>query len=546
MRKTRFAPTAQWRNDLNAYGALSPELIRSILDSAPDAMVVIDRTGTIILASQQVTDLFGYDRVDLVGRAIEILLPRRFHARHVMHRQHYAARGRRRPMGTGLDLFAARKDGSEFPVEICLSPISDGVNALVVAAIRDVSDRQRVQMELREARAAAESANLAKGRFLATASHDLRQPLQTLALLMGGLRRMVKDHDHHEVLVQAEQAISAMGRLLNGLLDISKLEAGVVKPEATDFAVATLFEELRAEFAGVAASKGLELSMESCDSAVHSDPSLLGQVLRNLVSNAVKYTRAGWVQLRCLLQQEFVRIEVSDTGIGIPADQLAHIYEEFFQVGCPPNSVRDGYGLGLSIVQRIVHLLDLNLEVTSQVGMGSTFALLVPASHVNLLRDDPYSLHRGDPERVSVARPHVLLVEDDAAVRGATEMLLKVAGYRVTAAACVSRAIAEAREHRNFDLLITDYHLGGSETGMDVITAVRLEIDPDLKALLVTGDTSSAVKHLEHDANTRIASKPINADDFLCLLEALRGCAQTAGVTQPMCRPPQVFPARAL
>ncbi|MGO9994392.1 MAG: ATP-binding protein [Steroidobacteraceae bacterium] len=529
---------------MNAYPALSPELIRSILDSAPDAMVVIDPTGTIILASQQVTDLFGYDRADLVGRGIEILLPRRFHARHVMHRQQYAASGRRRPMGTGLDLFAARKDGSEFPVEICLSPISDGVNALVVAAIRDVSDRRRVQMELREARAAAECANLAKGRFLATASHDLRQPLQTLALLMGGLRRMVKDDDQREALVQAEQAIGAMGRLLNGLLDISKLEAGVVKPEITDFAVATLFEELRAEFAGVAASKGLEFSMGSCDSAVHSDPSLLGQVLRNLVSNALKYTRAGWVQLHCLLQQGFVRIEVSDTGIGIPADQLAHIYEEFFQVGCSPNSVRDGYGLGLSIVQRIVRLLDLKLEVTSQIGKGSTFALLVPASHVSLLRDEAHSAERGDPESVSAGRPHVLLVEDDAAVRGATGMLLKVAGYRVTAAACLSQAIAEAREHRNFDLLITDYHLGGTETGMDVITAVRLEIGPDLKALLVTGDTSSAVKDLEHDANTRIASKPINADDFLRLLEVLRSCAQTPCVSQPFYRPPHSFSAR--
>jgi two-component system, sensor histidine kinase len=531
---------------LNACRALSPELIRSILDSAPDAMVVIDRTGTIILASQQVTELFGYDRADLVGAGIEILLPRRFHAQHVMHRQQYAAGGRRRPMGTGLDLFAARKDGSEFPVEICLSPISDGVNALVVAAIRDVSDRRRVQMELREAHAAAERANLAKGRFLATASHDLRQPLQTLALLMGGLRRVVKNDDQSEALLQAEQAIGAMGRLLNGLLDISKLEAGVVKPQITNFPVATLFEELRAEFAGVAFSKGLELSIESNDRAVHSDPSLLGQVLRNLVSNALKYTRTGRVQLRCLPQQKFVRIEVADTGIGIPADQLAHIYEEFFQVGCSPNSVRDGYGLGLSIVQRIVLLLDLKLEVTSQLGKGSTFSLLVPASHVHLRRDEAHPTERGDPQSVSAARPQVLLVEDDATVRGATEMLLKVAGYRVTAAASLSQAITEAREYRDFDLLITDYHLGGTETGLDVITAVRLEIGADLKALLVTGDTSSAVKDLAHDANTRIASKPINADDFLRLLEALRSCAQTPCISEPFFSRPQIFPARML
>ena len=461
---------------MNEYGALSPELIRSILDSAPDAMVVIDRTGTIILASQQVTDLFGYDRADLVGRGVEILLPRRFHARHVMHRQQYAASGRRRPMGTGLDLFAARKDGSEFPVEICLSPITDGVNALVVAAIRDVSDRQRVQMELREARAAAECANLAKGRFLATASHDLRQPLQTLALLMGGLRRMVTDDDQREALVQAEQAIGAMGRLLNGLLDISKLESGVVKTEITDFAVTTLFEELRAEFAGVAASKGLELSMESCDSAVHSDPSLLGQVLRNLVSNALKYTQRRMGRARAVCRSRSSSASKSrDTGIGIPADQLAHIYEEFFQVGGSPNTVRDGYGLGLSIVQRIVRLLDLKLEVTSRLArdrrLRSWYRRVVSAFCATSRAT--WRILAIPRERERALGRMCCSSKTMQAVRRATSMLLKVAGYRVTAAACVSQAIAEAREHRNFDLLITDYHLGSTETGMDVITAVR-------------------------------------------------------------------------
>jgi two-component system, sensor histidine kinase len=531
---------------LDEYGALSPELTRSILDSAPDAMVVIDPTGTIILANQQVTELFGYDKTDLVGRGVEILLPRRFHARHMMHRQQYAASGRRRPMGTGLDLFASRNDGSEFPVEICLSPITDGVNALVVAAIRDVSDRQRVQIQLREARAAAESANLAKGRFLATASHDLRQPLQTLALLTGGLRRVITDDDQSDALVQAEQAIGAMGRLLNALLDISKLESGVIKTEIMDFTVTALFEELRAEFAGVAASKGLDLIIESSDIAVRSDPSLLGQVLRNLVSNAIKYTRAGWVKIRASSQQAFVRIEVCDTGIGIPADQLAHIYEEFFQVGGTPNTVRDGYGLGLSIVQRIVRLLDLKLEVMSEIGRGSTFSLTVPTSHVSVLHEAAPLADLGASAGVSARRPHVLVVEDDQAVRHATRMLLKIAGYRVIEASCLSQAIAEAREHPALDLLITDYHLGSTETGMDVIAAVRAEVSPDLKALLISGDTSSAVKEHAHDANTRIASKPINADEFLRLLEVLQSSVQPLRVTQPSSNQPWIIAARSI
>jgi len=525
---------------------LPPELVCSILDSAPDAMVVIDSTGTIILATQQVTEVFGYDRADLVGQSVEILLPRRFHARHVMHRQQYVASGRRRPMGTGLDLFAARKDGSEFPVEICLSPITDGVNALVVAAIRDVSDRRRVQMELQEARTAAESANLAKGRFLATASHDLRQPLQTLALLTGGLRRMVRDNDHREVLVQAEQAIGAMGRLLNALLDISKLESGAVKTEITDFTVTKLFEELRAEFANLAADKGLALSIESADNAIHSDPSLLGQVLRNLVANALKYTRAGSVQLRCLSQHAFVRIEVCDTGIGIPSDQLTRIYDEFFQVGGTPNSVRDGYGLGLSIVQRIVRLLDLKLEVRSEVGKGSTFSLLVPASSACQSREVVPLQDANAIAGVGARRPHVLLVEDDQAVRRATSLLLRVAGYRVTEVSCHAQAVAEAREHHDIDLLITDYHLGTTETGMDVITALRAELGPQVNALLVSGDTSSAIKHLKQDATTRIASKPIGADELLKLLERLQTCVHAPRLAQSLHREPETFAAHAL
>ena len=239
-----------------------------------------------------------------------------------------------------------------------------------LARARDLAD---------EARGVADRANQGKSRFLATASHDLRQPLQTLALLNGTLRRIVGDPDAAEALSQQDQAIGAMSRLLNTLLDISKLESGAIKPEPTDFTVAALFQELRSEFASMAANKGLQLEVEACADQVHSDPSLVEQILRNLVSNAIKYTREGWVRLRCLHEAPLIRIEVLDTGIGIPADQIPYIYDEFYQVGVPSNSSRDGYGLGLSIVQRLVKLLTLKLDVRSEVGQGSTFSLVLPA-----------------------------------------------------------------------------------------------------------------------------------------------------------------------
>ena len=500
----------------------SPTLVPTVLDAAPDAMLVIDDAGTIVFANQQVTALLGYERPELLGRAVDSLVPERFRHRHAGHRQDYAASGQRRPMGSGLDLFARRKDGIEVPVEVSLSPITEGPGGLVAAALRDVTDRRRTQLELQAARESAERANLAKSRFLATASHDLRQPLQTLSLLNGSLRRLVADADLVAVLAQQDQAIQAMTRLLNALLDISKLESGAIRPEITDFTVQALFEELRGEFAALAANKGLQLAVEPCADAIHSDPALVGQVLRNLVSNAIKYTREGVVRLRCAHEQAMVRLEVLDTGIGIPASQLPYICDEFFQVDVPSNTTRDGYGLGLSIVQRITRLLDLRLEVRSEVGRGSTFSLSVPASSERPAQAADGARRASAAGRGATPSPHVLLVEDDEAVRGATQLLLRVAGYRVSVASSVREAAARVQAAPDVDLLVSDYHLGSDETGLQAIAAVRAVVDPQLRAVLVTGDTSSAVRELACDVNTRIASKPINADEFLALLEDLR------------------------
>ena len=351
-------------------------------------MIVIDGSGTIRFANRQVSAVFGYAHEELVGQKVEFLMPTRFRARHLPHRQSYSRSLRLRPMGIGLELFGLRKDGTEFPVEISLSPIDDDSETLVAAAIRDVTDRKRVEAELivaRQnadvARESADRANQGKSRFLATASHDLRQPLQTLSLLNGMLRRAIAEPVAAEALGQQELAIESMSRLLNALLDISKLESGAIKPDPTDFSVSGLFEELRLEFAGLASSRGLTLKVSGSDDYAHSDRALVEQILMNLLSNAIKYTREGWVALRCLLDASLLRIEVEDTGIGIPPDQLRLIYDEFYQIGVPTNSSREGYGLGLSIVQRLVTLLSAKLEVRSEVGKGSVFSLTLPAGH---------------------------------------------------------------------------------------------------------------------------------------------------------------------
>ena len=514
--------------DIALMRSTPPELARSALDAAPDAMVIIDSTGAILFANKQVSALFGYDHEQVIGLNIEQLMPERFRVRHVAHRDHYINSVRVRPMGAGLDLFARRGDGTEFPVEISLAPIQDGDRMLVAAAIRDSTERVRAKTELIAARETAESArevadraNQGKSRFLATASHDLRQPLQSLALLNGSLRRVVTDEIAREALEQQELAIGAMSRLLNALLDISKLESGAIKPELTDFKVAQLFEELRHEFAGIAARKGLELQIKPSAECVYSDPSLVEQILRNLLSNAIKYTREGRVQLRCSGEQgRLVRIEVLDTGIGIPADQLPYIYDEFYQVGVPTNSTRDGYGLGLSIVQRLVKLLNLGFQVHSEVGKGSTFALVLPPSMQQIVPDRVAA--REQPKtRQAADKRHVLLVEDDAGVRDATRMLLRVEGYRVTAVGSLGDALSAARNEAAMDLILTDYHLGSGETGTQVIAALREILGHPVKAVLMTGDTSSAMRELPVESGVKVASKPIKAEELLALIKSL-------------------------
>jgi PAS domain S-box-containing protein len=499
---------------------LSAELVRSVLDSAPDAMIVIDSSGSVLFANHQVAALFGHAPESVIGQKVEMLLPPRFHQRHVGHRSNYAKAGRVRPMGMGLDLFALRADGSEFQVEISLSPITDGDEVLIAAAIRDVTDRKRAEQELKEARAEADRANLAKSRFLATASHDLRQPLQSLGMLNGTLRRLIADGEALEALEQQELAIGSMSRLLNALLDISKLESGAIKPDITDFRVAALFDELRTEFASLARSKGLQFVVEASAENVHSDPSLVGQILRNLVANAIKYTPAGVVRLVCQRYDGHLRIEVRDSGIGIPAEQLRFIYDEFYQVGVGTNTSRDGYGLGLSIVQRLVKLLELRIDVESTVGVGSTFSLSLPlgtsVSATVTTRSRPAT-----PAARPGVQQHVLLVEDDPGVRNATRVFLKGEGYRVTATASLSEAIRCASEARDIDIIVSDYHLGSGGTGTEVIASVRKVLNRVTAAVLVTGDTSNAIRELGRDAQLRITSKPINADEMLALIREL-------------------------
>jgi PAS domain S-box-containing protein len=499
------------------------QALDDLLELTPDAMLIVDAAGTVVHANRLVTALFGGRREEIVDRSVAYILSETPATRDGTGPSASAATRWTRSVGPCLQLHGRRADGGVFPAEVSLSPLRDG---LIAAAIRDATNRQLAESELiaaresaNRAREEADRANVAKSRFLATASHDLRQPLQSLTLLNGALRRMCPDAIVRDAVAQQAQAIEAMKRLLNALLDIGKLESGAVKAQPVDFQLAPLFDRLCGEFATIAAEKGLELQVERPAQCVYSDPALVEQALGNFVSNAIKYTRTGSVRLSALQRDDLVRIEVSDTGIGIAADQLPFIFDEFFQV-VAAKATREGYGLGLSIVQRIANLLGATMDVQSQPWVGSIFAIEIPTA-----RERPASriAPAMGPDVNGRAEPaaRILLVDDDRQVLSAMQLLLGVEGYHVAIATACAEAMQRAREDGNLDLIITDYHLNAPETGLDVITSLRTMLGRDIPAVLMTGDTSPAIMRLPHDERLRLARKPIDTEELIGFIDDL-------------------------
>ncbi len=494
---------------------LSDAFFRTLLESAPDAMLIVDNAGHIVLVNGQSEQMFGYDRQELLGQTVDSLLPERLRATHAGHRAAFAQEPRLRRMGVGLELIAQRKDGSEFAVEISLSPLETPDGMLVSSVIRDVTERKEMEQQIIAARQAAERANKANSAFLAAASHDLRQPVQALSLLNGALRRTVKDARALEMIKSQELSLTAMTNLLNSLLDISRLDAGAVTPELERFPMQRLIDRLSAEFGRQANHKGLEFAAASCSALVESDPNLLAEIIQNLVSNAIRYTDSGRVELHCDIDDGICQLRVVDTGIGIEPEHLDDIFQEFVQCKSP-GSTKEGFGLGLAIVRRLADLLSHDVSVESTPGQGSTFCVSVPL--VDFSGD-----HENDEERPQTVTPGaasglILLVEDDSSVSNAWTLLLEAEGYRVATATTSSEAAAVAAHVDTVPaLIISDYHLADASTGVQAVAAVRAHCGHSIPAFIVSGDTSKVVEDARHLHNCALMSKPIDTDHLLAL-----------------------------
>ena len=499
---------------------------RTMLESAPDAMIIVDAYGAIAVINNQTEAMFGYTEDELLGRPLEMLLPMRARVRHRQHRSRYRRNPSLRPMGTGLELQALRKDGSEFPVEISLSPVRSSMGEFVYSVIRDVTERKRLEDEIRAARETAERANKANNAFLAAASHDLRQPVQALSLLNGALRRTITEPKALAMLESQDQSLTAMTNLLNSLLDISRLDAGKVTPEIESFAVQRLVDRLAAEFGRQASQEGLAFHVEADDLIVTSDPNLVGEILQNLVSNAIRYTAKGGVTFRCAVDGKRCRLDVLDTGIGIEDDQLEAIFDEFYQCRTPVTS-KEGFGLGLAIVKRLADLLGHALAVESTPGKGSRFSVWLPLAECRTSAVD----ERAPPTAYAAdASGLLLLVEDDVNIVRAWELLLAAEGFQVASAASASEAAAMVR-HLDVepDVIISDFHLLDGSNGVEAVMAIREYFDAAIPAFIVSGDTSKVVKDAKLLDNCALLSKPVDTDR---LLAAAHRAVETGVVAQ--------------
>ena len=495
-----------------------------LYDQAPVGYCTLNESGLFLEANLRAATLLGTARTALIRQPIVRFILNEDQDIFYLHRQQLMQSGKRQM----CELRMARPDGTHVWMLLESAAVQDkgGVKTLRVA-LSDISERKRFESELIAARQTAENATLAKSRFLAAASHDLRQPIQAINLFNDTLVRMGLTEQQKLISEHLSQSVDSLSGLLNGLLNISKLDAGAVKAFPEVIQVESFFSRMDNEFSPMAARKNLSfrLCFPRKELAIFTDARLLMSLLGNLIGNAINYTRQGGVLVSVRRRSDQALVQVWDTGIGIAPEHMARLSEEFFQVENFERDREKGLGLGLAIVKRLAKLLGTEVICRSRPGQGSVFEFRLSLAEMPLReenRQDSQSITEADIV-AGLAGRHVVVVEDDSLVCGAIKLSLESIGMRVTVYGNAELALSDA-EIARADFHITDFRLPGMN-GMEYLETVReLSMKP-LKAVVLTGDTSTDRIDMTSSCRWPVLFKPVDLDRLMSVIASQEGCS---------------------
>lgn len=378
-----------------------------------------------------------------------------------------------------------------------------------------VDDLLIKKTQAESARDDAEQAYISKSKFLAAASHDLRQPLHALGLFVDALESRIHYPEVRSIVDNIRISTDALGDLLNALLDISRLDAGVLEPNVTEFQLQHLLKRIYTDFNELASSKSLCLKIVDCGFTIRTDPSMLERILRNLVSNAIRYTQQGEVKLNCCRHDGRVAIEIHDTGIGVAPDKIDNIFEEFYQIANTERDRRKGLGLGLAIVKRLALLLDCPITVSSIPDKGSVFRITAPYVASYMPEIDIEQNYVKD-----VQGTRVMVIDDEAIVRLGMRQNLEEWGCIIKEAESIEHALAVLGNDCAIDIIITDYRLRENKNGIEAIHAIYAACGKEIPAIILTGDTDP--KHLCEEAKGfSVLYKPVSSAKLRSLMSYL-------------------------
>jgi signal transduction histidine kinase len=503
------------------------EILSTTLENIDQGVSVVDPQMRLVAWNRRYQQLFGFpDGMLYVGRPVADLL--RYNAeRGEMGEGDIDAQVNKRIayMRAGSPYVFERVRASGQVIEMRGQPLPGGG---YVTSYSDVTDYKRVERALRESNETleqrvvertreAEAAQQSRTRFLAALSHDVLQPLNAARLFTSALRESDDDGEQRHLAERVDASLRAAEELLDGLLDVSRLDAGVLKPELSDFDVGDLLRQLASQYAPIAAGRGLDLRVHARALPARSDRRLLRRALQNFLANALRYTRTGRIVLAARARGDVVELQVWDTGPGIPEHHLQQIFDEFHRYEQPTDWDERGLGLGLSICQRISRVLDHPLQVRTQVGRGSMFSIRVPrAARAMTPLPGPVA---GLAE--SLAGLRVLCVDNDTEILAGMRALLSRWQVEVLVAATVDEALALVAQLP--DVLLVDYHLHDRLDGLGTLDALREAAGRPVPGALLTADGSDALKKSARERGYRVLTKPIKPASLRAFLAAQRG-----------------------